>query len=296
MPGPATARARTLQRRLAAAATERLHVKLAALFFSLVLWFVVSAEEPTQEWVDARLVLSLDSTVSLQGSIPHVQALVVGRGRELLKLYAAPPLIRRVVRANTPADVSLELGTDDVILPSNVDARVRDVRPRTVPLRFAVAATRRVPVRLLVQATAAPGVRITGVPRAEPGTVTVSGPRDRVRALDGVATPRTALVVSGPGVERPIALDTAGLGVLVRPTEVRVHVPAVRDTARPSQSDSALGVLSDSLVDSGRGTARHDSARRDTARHDSTRHDSTRHDGTRRDTLRRPPSRPSTTP
>ncbi|HEU4643332.1 MAG TPA: hypothetical protein VFS44_12830 [Gemmatimonadaceae bacterium] len=263
MPTPSTSRARTLQRRLVTAASARFPVKLAALFFSLVLWFMVSAEEPTQEWVDARVVLALDSTVTLQGHVPRVQVLVVGRGRELLKLYASPPLIRRAVGPNTPNDVALDLGSDDVILPSNVDARVRDVRPRTLALRFGVAAARRVPVRVMVSATAAPGIRITGAPRSDPESVLVDGPRERIRALDAVPTERVALVVNTPGFERTVELDTTGLGAFVRPAAVRVHVPAVRDTARVERTDSALGVLSDSTAP--------DSARRPGARHDTLR-------------------------
>jgi hypothetical protein len=243
-------------------------VKLAALFFSLVLWFMVSAEEPTQEWMDARVVLALDSTVTLQGHVPPVEVLVVGRGRELLKLYASPPLIRRAVGPNPPNDVALDLGSDDVILPSNVDARVRDVRPRTLALHFGVAATRRVPVRVMVSATAAPGIHITGAPRADPESVLVTGPRERVRAIDAVPTERVALVANVPGFERTVGLDTTGLGAAVRPGSVRVHVPAVRDSVRADQTDSAPGALA--------GSAASDSAATDSAPRGRTRRD-TRH-------------------
>ncbi|HEX6534449.1 MAG TPA: hypothetical protein VF041_07625 [Gemmatimonadaceae bacterium] len=311
---PPPSRARRLQRRLVTAATSRLPVKLAALFFSLVLWFMVSAEEPTEEWVDARVMLSLDSTVSLRERVPRVQALVVGRGRELLKLYAAPPVIRRGVGANTPADVVLDLRPDDVILPSSVDARVSDVQPHSLPLHFRVMATRRVPVRALVSVDAGPGIIVTGMPRVDPESVSISGPRARVQAVTAVSTARQALAVNTPRFERTIAIDTAGLGVAVSPAEVRLRVPAMRDSIAPPTPDSAKGELADTAGDTlkdtlarptvgggadtgaarrarrdsaARDSARRDSARRDSARRDSARGDSARRDSARRDSARR---------
>jgi hypothetical protein len=243
-------RSRTLRQRLRAAATHRFPAKAAALFFALVLWFIVGAEEPTEEWVDARLVLVMDSTVQLRDSIPRVQALVVGRGRELLKLYAARPVIRRVVSADTPDNVNVEFRPSDVDLPSNIDARVRDVRPRSITLRFQVQAQRRVPVRSALDLSAGPGIRITGQPRFEPDSVEVRGPRDDVRAVSSVTTTRARIIVTDT-TPRIVALDTARLRLRVVPSRVRVRVPAERDTMldtagavsaggpRPPVSDSA---------------------------------------------------------
>ena len=62
MPGPDGARP-GLPRRLRQAVTERLHFKLAALFFSCVLWLVVSAEEPTEQVVQIVVAPRLDSSL-----------------------------------------------------------------------------------------------------------------------------------------------------------------------------------------------------------------------------------------
>jgi hypothetical protein len=114
---------------------ERLALKAAALFFALVLWTVVSAEEPTQEIIPIRFAPVVDSGVVIAGPLPTVRALVLGSGRELLKLYNASPVIVRRVRSSS-GEVSLELGPADVDLPAGVNAVVRDVRPRNVTLQL----------------------------------------------------------------------------------------------------------------------------------------------------------------
>lgn len=125
----------TVRRRVRDALSDHLPLKLAAVFFALVLWLVVSAEEPTEEVVSVRFDPALDSGVVLDGGAPVVRALVLGRGRELLKLYNAVPVIHRRVRSGLHDSVRVELGPADVDLPAGVSAVVRDVRPRIVTLR-----------------------------------------------------------------------------------------------------------------------------------------------------------------
>ena len=132
-------------RRARAALTEQPFLKLAALFFSFVLWLVVAAEQPTEEVVPVRLSLRADSGVRITSVVPPVRALVVGRGRELLKLYADPPVVERTVASDSPDSVVLRLTSEDVDFPSEVQARVREVEPRFVTLHLAVSAQRKVP-------------------------------------------------------------------------------------------------------------------------------------------------------
>ena len=215
-----------MQRRLRAAATERLPLKLAALFFALVLWMVVSAEEQGEEVVPVRLALPLsDSTVKLRSALPQVRALVVGRGRELVKLYATPPTVRpqmRQVGADAETAV-LELRPVDVEIPPNVDARVRDVQPRVVPLQFEIRAQRLVPVRSALRLTGS-GVRLAGPPRFEPESVRISGPHRAVSAIESVPTAVIDLVVRD-GAPQTVPLDTGRLTVRVAPAVVSVRVP-----------------------------------------------------------------------
>ena len=226
-----SARARTMEQRLASMAATRLPLKLAALFFALVLWLAVSAEEPTEEWVDVRVALVHDSSVTLIDSVPPVQALVVGRGRDLLKLYTTLPVLRRVIEADTATRITLSLRPGDVDLPSNVDARVRDVRPSGMSVRVRITESRRLPVRSAVELTPDSGFHVLGVPNVEPDRVDVRGPREAVRKLTAVYTERRLVDVHDTVTDIVVPVDTAGLRMRVSPPQVKIHVLGARDAA-----------------------------------------------------------------
>ncbi len=225
------ARARSIEQRLASMATARVPLKVAAVFFALVLWLAVSAEEPTEEWVDVRVALVHDSSVSLVDSLPPVQALVVGRGRDLLKLYTTLPVLRRVIDADTATRITLSLRPGDVDLPSNVDARVRDVRPAAMSLRVRITESRRVPIRSAIELAPDSGLRVVGPPNVEPDSVDVRGPREAVRKLGAVYTERRQIDVHDTITDVLVPVDTAGLRMRVSPPQVRIHVVAAHTGA-----------------------------------------------------------------
>lgn len=229
-------RARTIEKRLALMATARLPLKLAALFFALVLWLAVSAEEPTEEWVDVRVALVHDSSVTLVDSLPSVQALVVGRGRDLLKLYTTLPVLRRVIDADTATRLTLSLRPGDVDLPSNVDARVRDVRPAAMSLRVRITESRRVPVHSAVELAADSGYRVIGAPNIEPDSVDVRGPREAVRKLTAVYTERRQVDVRDTVTDILVPIDTAGLRMRVTPPQVKLRILAAHQASPPNRS------------------------------------------------------------
>jgi hypothetical protein len=221
-PGPLIRRAR-------AALTEQPLLKLAALFFSFVLWLVVAAEQPTEEVVPVRLSLRTDSTVRVIGALPPVRALVVGRGRELLKLYAEPPVVQRTLGPDSPDSVVLRLTTDDIDFPSEIQARVREVEPQSVTIHLTVSARRMVPVRSEVRVR--PDSGAVGEVRAhlEPDSVLLIGARERLRDLESVRTTRLEVSGADSGAMM-VAVDTSGLdGVRVTPSRLRVRLlPAAR--------------------------------------------------------------------
>lgn len=190
---------------------------------------MVGADEPQQQWVDVRFVLLTDSTVEPPDTLPHVQALVVGRGREIQKLYEEPPVIRHPVGSDTPELVTLTLTPRDVVLPNDVDARAIDVSPHSLSLAFRVTEERRVPVRSALRVVPDSGLHLVGSPRLEPERVRIRGPRRLVRAITAISTDQATLVIRDTVTVRTVALDTAGLGVQVTPTEVRVRVTAAYD-------------------------------------------------------------------
>jgi hypothetical protein len=127
----------SLNRRFKSAITEHLPVKFSALFFAVVMWVIVRSEEPSEAWIDVHLALTLDSTVAMVGQPPVVQALVSGRGREILKLYSSSPELRRSVARD---DSVFAVHPGDVFTPNEADVKVVDVRPHFVHLPLAPVA------------------------------------------------------------------------------------------------------------------------------------------------------------
>src|SRR6476661_3574141 len=110
----------SLQRWLKASLVERLGYKGAALFFAVVLWLVVSAEEPSEELVPVQLEASYDSARILTGKRPVIRALVAGRARDLIKLYHTPPIVRRSVTDDAPDTLALDLQASDVYISPDI--------------------------------------------------------------------------------------------------------------------------------------------------------------------------------
>lgn len=225
-PGGATPPAPSWQRRLTAAFTERLALKGTAVLLAVVLWFIVTAREPNQ-LIDVQFAPRLDSSLVLKDPPPPIHALVSGAPQELLKLYSRPLVISRPIAANSPDTVVVDLSTSDVELPPGVDAVVRDVQPRSVTLRFEPTSSRMVPVRSAIQVvvdslTPAASVAV----RLEPESVRVSGPRERVLALDHVTTTRVT-IPGGDSLPHLVDIDTTRLGVRVKPAQVKVHLVPV---------------------------------------------------------------------
>lgn len=204
MPGPESGRPRgELSQRLRQAATERLALKVAALFFACVLWLVVSAEEPTEQVVQIAVAPRLDSSLLLIGRRPVVRALVVGRARELLELAADPPVARPLVDAAAVDGDSAQVAVlpRDIELPTHVQVFVREVRPRNVTIQVA-RVSRPLPPRTEAESAlaglVAPRVRV-----------------DTTRALDDIAPLDTAFPA-----------DTTPRDTVLRPDTTR------RDTVR----------------------------------------------------------------
>ena len=212
------------RRRVASAFTEHLPLKLVAIFFSFVVWLVVSGERPTEMVVPVRVEIGVDTSVTLRGPTPEVRALVVGRGRDLMKLWDTPPTIAQRLGSDVPDSLAIMLEVNNVELPPGVVGIVRDVQPRSLRLRFDVQTKRFVPVRSALRVHADSGFRMTGPVQIEPIRVQLIGERRAVRSIDSVATASIDLVVRDT-TPMTVALDTAGMGVRVNPAFVRVRVP-----------------------------------------------------------------------
>jgi YbbR domain-containing protein len=230
VPATTTPRSQSsLKRRLTAAFTERFVLKVTAILFALVLWVVVNAKEPQIELVGVRFMPALlDSSLVLRDSLPQFQALIAGSPKELIKLNSAPLTIRRQITADAPDTLVVDLRPEDVVLPSGVDAVVRDLQPRSVTLRFEPSATRRVPIGpSAIEITTLFPIAMSVRPQFDPETVQISGPRRLILGIKSVKTVRTTIAFPD-SLAHLVDIDVAALGdgVRVRPAQVKVHVTA----------------------------------------------------------------------
>ena len=157
--------------------------------------------------------------------MPHIQAIVAGSPKQLIKLSTTPPLIRRQITADAPDTLVLDLRPEDVILPDGVDAVVRDVQPRQLTLRFEPTWSKKVPVVPSgIDVVSPPGMG-TVLPRFDPETVQISGPRHLVLSVTSVRTNKTTIPFPD-SLAHLVDIDTAALGpnIRVRPTQVKVQL------------------------------------------------------------------------
>lgn len=212
-------------RKVSAAFTERLALKASAVLLACVLWLVVAAREPREEYAPVRFAPVLDSTLALRDPALEVRAHVLGRPSEILKLGTSPLVIRRQIASDAPDTLVLALRPSDVEVPDGVDVIVREVYPQAVTLRFESRASRRVPVRSAIMTRVAPQDRRLVV-QLEPDTVTVLGPRRAVAQIAYVRTMADSILADT--LPHLVDIDTAGLGVAVRPTQVKARFLRIR--------------------------------------------------------------------
>ena len=215
---PGTRQSLGWRRQVTAAFTDHLALKASAVSVAVVLWFVVAAREPTDEVVSVRFAPQLDTALVLRDPAPIIRAFVIGRPNEILKLSTAPLVIRRPIASDAPDTLVLSLRTSDVEVPEGVEVIVRDVQPRALTLRFEAIASRQVAVRSALLVRSPPGTAAIRV-RLDPESVVVRGPRRTVARLRSVSTMADSITLDT--LPHLVDLDTAGLGVLVRPPQVK---------------------------------------------------------------------------
>jgi hypothetical protein len=199
-------------------------LKLAALALSIIVWVIIASEETTSALVPVQLELEVPASLALSRPLPAVRVLVIGPGRELIKLYASPPVVRAVVPAGaTPPRWRLAVAPSDIQIPRNAKVSIQDVEPRDVEVEIDRMVRRSVPVALRGVVEPESGFALSGVPALSPAEVRVSGPRALVFNLDSVRTESFELRGLTAPVEQRILLDTAAHPMLhIVPREVTV--------------------------------------------------------------------------
>jgi YbbR domain-containing protein len=202
-------------------------IKLTAIVLATVLWAAVAAQEPTTSLVPVSLVIDPPEGRALTQPVPTVRALYAGSTRELLKLYGAPPLIRKTIPDTlTALTYTLELEPGDLLTPSGVDVQARDVEPRLVQVGIGDVSRRILRVLPRVSVRPDSGYDLIGPITVTPPTVTVAGPMAQIQGLGEIRTVTHDIDGARATVTQELAIDTALLGVIrVTPLAVMVTIP-----------------------------------------------------------------------
>ncbi len=113
-------------------------LKLAALALAVLMWAGVASQEVTSQMVAVRLELDWADSLDLAQPLPAVTALVTGPGREILKLYSTP----LVLRSSVPESAAhrpwrIRLTPERLQVPASAQITVEDVQPRDLYVNLA---------------------------------------------------------------------------------------------------------------------------------------------------------------
>ena len=198
-------------------------IKLAAVFFAIMLYVAVAAQQPITQTLALRLEIEGPPGRPIRQPPGDVAVLISGKGGELLKLRALPHVITRAIPDTFSGSLwHWRLQPSDVPIPKGVDVLVADISPRDIEVTLDSAAHKDVRVASRVTVEADSGFLLQGV-TVLPATVHLVGPAKNVAGIDSVTTiAATISSVSGPFFHT-VPIDTGPLGpVRVLPKEVRV--------------------------------------------------------------------------
>ena len=113
-------------------------LKLAALALSVLLWAGVASQEVTTQLVQVRVEAEFDDSLDLARPLSSVTALVSGPGREILKLYSTPLVLRVTIPESALRRAyRVRLTPERVQVPANINVTVGEVEPRDLLVSLA---------------------------------------------------------------------------------------------------------------------------------------------------------------
>lgn len=198
-------------------------IKLAALFFAVMLYVAVAAQQPVTQAITLRLAIEPPPGRPVRQQPSDVTVLISGKGSELLKLRSLPSVLSKTIPDTFSESVwEWRLQTSDIPLPASADVRITDITPRDVEVVLDTAVKKEVRVGSRVSVEADSGYVVQGL-SVLPSTALLVGPPKKVAAIDSVTTVVAHIAsVSGPFFHT-VPIDTNPLGVVrVIPKEVRV--------------------------------------------------------------------------
>ncbi|HEX2206609.1 MAG TPA: YbbR-like domain-containing protein [Longimicrobium sp.] len=208
--------------------TYNWRLKLAALGLAVLIWAAVSAEQVTSQWIPVRIdPVVRDPEFVLAGppDPAEVRVRFSGPGRELWELALDRPTLVLPL-ADIGNRRAFALDASMLRIPGGLSVNVQDIRPAVVRVDVQRLASRLVPVRARLAARSTERYVVGDNLVVLPAEVRVTGPADRLAALDSVDTRSFEIVPDDSTFSQEVPLDTAGMeGLSFSRTRVRVSGP-----------------------------------------------------------------------
>src|SRR5258708_1718298 len=110
-------------------------IKLAAMFFAIMLYVAVAAQQPLTQSFALRLAITIPPGRTVRQQPSGVTVVIAGTGSEILKLRSFPRVIRKVIPDTFSASLwRIQLTAADVELPKGIGVQVADIRPRDLEI------------------------------------------------------------------------------------------------------------------------------------------------------------------
>ena len=213
--------------------TRNWPVKLAALFFAVMLYVAVAAQQPLTQLFALQLEVAAPPGRAIKQPPTEISVLLTGKGGELLKLRSLPRVISKTVPDTFSGTVwHVRLQSSDVPIPKGVDVQVADLTPRDVDVGLDSAARREVRIVARVTLNADSTFVLQGL-AVHPATARLVGPPKSLNGIDSLVTERITITGTPGHFSRAVDLDTSGVGVArVIPTGVLVSGEVAAITQR----------------------------------------------------------------
>jgi YbbR domain-containing protein len=162
-------------------------IKLLSLALAVGLWLAVASDPPAEVAVDVPIVFrNIPENLEISSeNVPRSQIRVRGPQRIVRRLQPADIYAEIDLSGMKPGERTFDLTAQQVHQPRELE--VVQVVPNQFHLMFDTRLTRQVPVRPRAFGNFAAGHQIARL-EAEPATITISGPRQRVEAVEAAIT------------------------------------------------------------------------------------------------------------
>src|SRR5881409_1709235 len=227
-------------------------IKLAAIFFAIMLYVAVAAQQPLTQSLAMHVAVAVPPGRSIRQQPANVTVVIIGKGTEVMKLRSISHVIHRVVPDTFSASVwHVHLQPADVEIPKGTDVQVADITPRDFDVVLDSVGTKDVKITPRVKVEADSGYVLRGF-TIVPNLAHLIGPEKSLARIDSVTNLSIEIKslaridsvttlsieissVTGPFF-RTVPIDTALLGIVrISPKEVRVagEVVAVIERSIP---------------------------------------------------------------